>query len=260
MRETLTSIYATAQDRDITFLAAGFAYYAFVSLIPLVILAIVVGSIVGGEDLAERLVTSAGDLMPAAGDELLTDVLTTESGRTEATVVALGVAAWGAIKVFRGLSTAFDTVYASASDDSIVEQVVDGLVAVLAVAAALALMIALGVAIGFLSGQVPFAGLLSWVALLAGLFLAFLPIYYRLPPVPITVREALPGAALAAVGWVVLQVGFQIYAANAGQYEAYGAVGAVLVLVTWLYFAGILITLGAVVNVVLSGRTTGAAA
>ncbi|MFC4988332.1 YihY/virulence factor BrkB family protein [Saliphagus infecundisoli] len=258
MRETLTSIYATAQDRDITFLAAGFAYYAFVSLIPLVILAIVAGSIVGGEDLAERLVTSAGDLMPAAGDELLTDVLTTESGRAEATVVALAVAAWGAIKVFRGLSTAFDTVYASAADDSIVEQVVDGLIAVLAVAAALALMIALGVAIGFV--RIPFAGLLSWAVLLVGLFFAFLPIYYRLPPVPVTVREALPGAALAAVGWVVLQVGFQIYAANAGQYEAYGAVGAVLVLVTWLYFAGILITLGAVVNVVLSDRAINATA
>jgi len=45
----------------------------------------------------------------------------------------------------------------------------------------------------------------------------------------------------AAVGWTVLQIGFQLYASNAGQYEAYGAVGAVLLFVTWLYFAGIII-------------------
>jgi len=43
--ETLTTIYRTASDRDLTFLAAGFAYYAFVSLIPLILLALVVGSL-----------------------------------------------------------------------------------------------------------------------------------------------------------------------------------------------------------------------
>ena len=46
--ETATAIYRTASDRDLTFLAAGFAYYAFVSLIPLVLLALVVGSLLGG--------------------------------------------------------------------------------------------------------------------------------------------------------------------------------------------------------------------
>lgn len=251
-RETLTSVYRTAQDRDITFLAAGFAYYAFVSLIPLVLLALVIGSLLGGEELAQRLVESAGDLLPAAGDELVTDALTTEAGRAEATVVALVVAAWGALKVFRGLSQAFDDVYDAAVEDSLLEQVRQGIVVIFGIALALTLMVAMGVVLGILSGDIPFAGLLSWGVLILGLFLAFVPIYYMLPPIPVEVREILPGAVFAAVGWTVLQIGFQLYAANAAQYEAYGVVGAMLLFVTWLYFAGILILLGAVINVVLS--------
>ena len=251
-RETLTSIYRTVQDRDITFLAAGFAYYAFVSLIPLVLLALVVGSLLGGEALAARIVEAAGDFMPAAGDELLTDALTTEAGRAEATVVALAVAAWGGLKVFRGLSQAFDTVYDKVEEDSLLEQVKQGLAVIAVIALALTLMIVMGVVLGFLAGEIPFVGLLSWVVLIGGLFVVFVPLYYLLPPIPVSLREIIPGAAFAAVGWTVLQVGFQLYAANAAQFESYGVLGAVLLFVTWLYFAGILILLGAVINVVLS--------
>ncbi|MFC4542207.1 YihY/virulence factor BrkB family protein [Halosolutus amylolyticus] len=250
--ETLTAIYRTASDRDITFLAAGFAYYAFVSLIPMVLLALVVGSLLGGEATAERLVVVAGDFLPPAGQELVTDALTTESGRTEATVVALLVSSWGALKVFRGLSLAFDKVYDEVAEDSLVDEIRDGLAVIVAGAGALVLMVVLGTIIGFAADTIPFAGALSWLTLLVGLVLVFLPIYYVLPPIPVAVSEILPGAFFAAVGWTILQAGFQLYAANAGQYAAYGAVGVVLLFVTWLYFAGILILLGAVINVVLS--------
>jgi membrane protein len=250
--ETATAIYRTASDRDLTFLAAGFAYYAFVSLIPLVLLALVVGSLVGGEAAAQRLITVAGDFLPAAGEQLVTDALTTESGRAEATVVALVVAAWGGLKVFRGLSLAFDMVYDEVAEDTLVDQIRDGLTVIVAGAGALALMLGIGAALRIVADTVPFADLLGWLTLLLGLVLVFVPIYYVLPPVPVAPTEILPGAVFAAVGWTVLQFGFQLYAANAGQYAAYGAVGAVLLFVTWLYFAGIIILVGAVLNVVRS--------
>jgi membrane protein len=85
------------------------------------------------------------------------------------------------------------------------------------------------------------------------LTLAFLPMYFVLPPVDVTLGEVLPGAAVAAVGWVLLQVAFRIYAANAGQFEGYGLIGGVLLFVTWLYFASIVVLLGAAVNAVRGG-------
>ncbi|RQG96942.1 YihY/virulence factor BrkB family protein [Natrarchaeobius oligotrophus] len=248
----LFAIYRTASDRDVTFLAAGFAYYAFVSLVPMVLLALVVGSLLGGEAVAQRLILVAGDFLPEAGEDLVVEALTTEAGRTEATVVALGVAAWGALKVFRGLSRAFDVVYDEVAEESFLEEVVNGLVVILTGTGALALMIGLGTVLGLVAGVVPFAWTLSWLALFVGLVLVFVPIYYVLPPISVDLREVLPGAVFTAVGWTILQAGFQLYAANAGRYQAYGAVGVVLLFVTWLYFAGIIILLGAVVNVVRS--------
>ncbi|WP_255167680.1 YihY/virulence factor BrkB family protein [Natrononativus amylolyticus] len=249
---TTASVVRTARDRNVSFLAAGFAYYAFVSLIPLVLLALVVGSILGGEQVAQRLVLVAGDFLPEAGEDLVTEALMTESGRAEATVVALAVSAWGALKVFRGLSLAFDTVYDAADEDSLLEQIRDGVAVILAAAGALSLMVVLGAVLGLVADAIPFGGLLGWGVLLLGLFLVFLPIYYVLPPVAVEFVEIVPGAAFAAIGWTVLQVGFQLYTAHAGQYEAYGAVGVVILFVTWLYFAGMLLLVGAVINVVLS--------
>lgn len=72
-----------------------------------------------------------------------------------------------------------------------------------------------------------------------------------LPPVDASIREVLPGVAVAAGGWVLLQIGFQLYATTASRYGAYGMIGAALLFVTWLYFASIVVLLGGAVNAVL---------
>lgn len=99
--------------------------------------------------------------------------------------------------------------------------------------------------------DIPFVNLLGAVVLIVVLVLAFLPIYYVLPPVDVSLREVLPGASIAAVGWVLLQFGFRFYAAHASEYAVYGIIGSALLFVTWLYFASIIVLLGVALNVVL---------
>jgi membrane protein len=107
---------------------------------------------------------------------------------------------------------------------------------------------------GALAALIPAAwDLLGLGLLLVGLTGVFLPLYYYLPDAGLDVRDALPGAVLAAVGWVLLQAGFQVYAANAPQFRLYGVIGGVLLLVTWFYIAAILLLVGAAVNHVLAG-------
>ncbi|SDQ87213.1 YihY/virulence factor BrkB family protein [Natronobacterium texcoconense] len=252
IRETLTSVYRTASEREITFLAASFAYYAFVSLIPIVLLALVVGSLLGGQDAAEQLVLVAGDFFPEAGEELLVEALETEAGRTEATVVALAVGLWGVLKVFRGLSLAFEAIYNDVGEVTLLEEARNGVIVIVAGVGAVALMIVVGAALRLAENTIPFAGTISWITLFLGLVFVFVPVYYVLPPITVTAREILPGVIFTAIGWSILQAGFQLYTTFAGRYQAYGAVGAVLLFVTWLYFAGIIILAGAVLNVVWS--------
>ncbi|MDZ7730304.1 MAG: YihY/virulence factor BrkB family protein [Natrialbaceae archaeon] len=239
-RKTVVSLYRTASDRDISDLAAGFAYDAFVSLIPLVLLGMVVSSLIGGQELAAAVAEQFGEVLPASGQRLLVESLSGETGRIEATVIAILVATWGSLRVFRGLSRAFNRIYGESGTAPIAEQVVGGITVMGGILGAMILMLVSGVVIGLLPAFVPSARRLGWIILIGGLFVAFLPMYYVLPPVDVSVREILPGAITTTLGWTALQWGFQFYAAVAGQYEAYGLVGAVLLFVTWLYFAGMI--------------------
>ena len=55
------------------------------------------------------------------------------------------------------------------------------------------------------------------------------------------------------MGWTALATGFSLYAAVAGGFQLYGVIGGVLLLVTWFYFAGNVLLVGAVLNAVLAG-------
>jgi len=250
------------KSEQVTFLAAGIAYYAFVSMLPALLLLLAVASAVGGDDLATRAVESFGDALSPVGQDLLRETLLSASGRAPATLVGLPVLAWGTLKVFRGLAVAFGRIYRTESNPTFVEQVRDaatalgavglGLAVLVAVGLGLAVLVAVGTAIGV--ADVAYAGIVGTLVLGVVLTVVFLPLYYVFPSVAVSARSVLPGTALAAVGWTVLGTGFRLYAASADQFALYGFVGAVLLLVTWLYVGSIVLLAGATLNAVLADR------
>jgi YihY family inner membrane protein len=257
VRVTRQTVRGVRDDR-ITFIAASLAYYAFVSLVPLMLLAVVAASLFGGEELALALANSAAEAFGPQAGNLVQETLRNTAGQAGAGVVGTAVLLWSGLKLFRGMDVAFSTVYGSPLPDSIVEQVRDGVVTLGAVGVGIVVTVAVGVALAILDPDlvvfgVDFAGLVGTLLLVGGLVAAFLPLYYFLPG-EIEVREAVPGALFAAVGWTLLETGFRIYAAGAGSYDGYGVLGAVLLLVTFLYFGGLILLVGVVLNAVLAGR------
>ncbi|MDT3434049.1 YihY/virulence factor BrkB family protein [Haloarcula sp. 1CSR25-25] len=243
-------VVRTVREEEVSFLAAGIAYYMFVSLLPLLLLTLVVGTLVGGEAFANSIVAAAGDVLSPTASTLLEDALTSGAGRGGATVLGVGVTLWSALKVFRGLDAAFGRVYGTDGPDSIVGELVDGLAALGGIGIAL---VGLGVigALGTVLGvQVALGGL----ALVPVLAVAFLPLYYLFPDQEMTIRDAVPGAVFAGLGWTLLGTGFNVYASQADTYQVYGVIGGVLLLVTWFYFAGQVLLVGAAVNAALADR------
>lgn len=244
-----------ARDRNITMLAASFAYYAFVSIIPLLTLVVVLGSFLGGEAFVQFVVARVESLLSQSGARIVRRALTAGTGRAGAGIVSFVFLLWSALKVFRGLDIAFAELYEAGEDPSLTDQIRDGLVVIAAIVVGVALMVAIGVLLGLESlVSIPFLNVLGGLALLVGLTVVFLPLYYFLPPIQMTARGALPGAVIAAVSWLVMQYLFQAYLSGSSKYQAYGVLGAVLLFVTYLYFAGIVILLGATVNYVLGRR------
>jgi YihY family inner membrane protein len=254
---TIRAVVRGVQSDRITFIAASLAYYAFISLMPLLLLALVAASTLGGPGLAGRVVASATRTFGAEAGGLVEDALTNASGRGGATVVGFAVLVWSGLKLFRGLDVAFSTVYGTAGGETFLDTVRDGAVALVAVGVGVAATVVVGTLTARLDwfvGSVDFANVVGSVILLVGLTATFLPLYYIFPDRRISVREAVPGAALAAVGWTALQTGFRVYTVVAGGYRAYGVFGGVLLLLTFLYFGGMVLLVGAVVNATLADR------
>lgn len=240
------------QARQLPFLAAAIAYYAFLSVVPLLIVALAVATAVAGEALAADLIESLDQFLTPEAAELLESTLVEAPGRGSVTLVGVVVLAWGSLRVFRGLDIAFSQAYGTKVHKPLPEQIRDALLVVLAVGIA----IAATAAGSFLLSLAPvgLAALGSSVGLLVVLPVVFFPLYYVFPAEDVTVREAVPGAVFAGVSWTLLGTIFGIYASQAGSFQLYGVLGGVLLLLVWFYFAGLVLVVGAVLNALMAGR------
>lgn len=65
-------------------------------------------------------------------------------------------------------------------------------------------------------------------------------------------RSIWPGVLLSMCGWVVVSLLFSLYVENAGRYSLiYGSIGAIIVLLLWLYLAASMMLIGAEFNYIL---------
>lgn len=65
----------------------------------------------------------------------------------------------------------------------------------------------------------------------------------------------MPGAVVATLGWLITSLGFSYYVNNFANYSRfYGSLGAIIILLTWLYLSSMIVLIGGEVNAILSKR------
>jgi membrane protein len=90
---------------------------------------------------------------------------------------------------------------------------------------------------------------LRWPVIVGLLILAMALVYYVAPDVEQQWHWITPGSVVAVVGWLLASLGFSYYVNNFGSYNAtYGSIGAVIVLLTWMYVSGFLVLVGGEIN------------
>lgn len=88
-----------------------------------------------------------------------------------------------------------------------------------------------------------------WIVIAFCLIVALASLYYFAPDVQQQWRWITPGSVCAVVGWILASLGFSYYVNNFGSYNTtYGSIGAVIVLLTWLYVTGFFILMGGEIN------------
>lgn len=94
--------------------------------------------------------------------------------------------------------------------------------------------------------------ILRWVIVIIAMLLGFAIIYYFAPNVKQKFKFITPGSLFGSTLLILASLGFTAYTRNFADYSAtYGSIGAVIVLMLWLYMAGLVILIGSVINVLL---------
>jgi membrane protein len=238
--------------------AGSMAYFAVLSLFQLLVLGIVLGTFILGEGEARRFVIEQVQGGTPLDPATVTGVIdATIDSRGGLTVISFGFLLWSALGIFSALSTGIGRVFENAPArpflmDKLVGLLLMGLTGALAVAS-LVIGLVTGVlqsAASDLMGDVPGGETAVWlVGLLAPLvliFLAFWVVYRVVPNRPVSWGEVLPGAVVAAVLWTALRFGFTWYATSVANYEsAFGPLSTGVTLLVFLYFASVIVLLGA---------------
>ena len=243
---------------DASHMAAGVAYYAILSLFPLLVGLIAAFSLfLGTADLREELTEFFGDNLPGTTGEdgVLEenlDAITSQRGAIGLlSVLGLfwaGSAVFGAISkaVNRAWDIHTDRPFYIAKTRQLVMAVGVGILFLLSVSATTALQI-----LGSLVDQVSFlenAAVNLGTRLLPILFTLaiFLAIYKFMPNTKTYWRYVWPGALLAAVLFELAKSIFVLYLDSFANYElVYGQVGSIIALLAWIYISAFILILGA---------------
>ena len=238
--------------------AGSMAYFAVISIFQLLVLAVVVGSYVIGEGEARDFVienVQAGTPLDAETIGGVIDAVIESRGAMS--IISIGFLAWSALGLFSALSNGISRAFENAPKrpflkDKLIGLLLMGTTGVLAVAS-----VVIGIVTGILQraaedvlADLPGGGTVVWlIGLLAPLlliFAAFWVIYRVVPNRPVGWGEVLPGAIVAAVLWTVLRFGFTWYATGIANYDsAFGPISTGITLLVFLYFASIIILMGA---------------
>jgi membrane protein len=248
-----------------THLAAMIAYFALLSFLPLVFIALALLAIGGRPDESSYLVTELQTLFPASSvDQIVNAVDAVQRNWRTLGLIGAVTLAWSSLSLFSVLESAFNIVYARPNRPFLHGKAL----AVVYMGSAL-LVLFLGLTIGtigrlllerYASGVISNA-VVAWVlSLLVSTTAAFAfcaSAYHRLTNLPLTWREVFPGAVVAAIA---LQTTFQalpLFLRFTREVVALQALGTGALLLVWLYVMANVIVFGAEVNWWLArGRRT----
>jgi len=246
-------------------LSAGLAYYAAVSLAPMLVILMGVISLVFGQEAARRhLLEQVCDQIGPQGAKVVEDLLQHIADQRHGgvvTVIGLAVVLFGASGVFLDLRDSLNMIWkatpaAPGNWKTAIKIRLTGFAMVLATGFCLTVMVAIG-AVATAAGKYveQWKSYLVWVVKLVDPIvsvtlatLLFALIYRFVPDKKIPWPHALTGAFTTAVLFVAGKLAIGLYIGKTGVGSAYGAAGSLIALLVWIYYSSQVFLLGAILT------------
>lgn len=236
-------------------LAASITLQAFISLFPLLLVAIAIVGFVSAEgiDIAASVASGLG-LQGEAAQAITDAVAAAEDSRKAASIVGLAGLAWAGLGLVDAVKHGFNQVWQVRP-----RGMKDRLVGAAWLGGA-AVIMALGAGATALVGLLP--GYLAPLGTVLGLGVNFCLWIWTAKLVPnrdVGWRVLIPGAILGAVGLEALKLigGFYVPRLVANSSALYGSIGVIFAVLAWLYLLARLAMYTAVLDVVLHEKSDG---
>lgn len=254
--------WAEAKVDQVPLLAAGVAFYSFLSLFPAMIAAVTIYGLVADPATVARQTEQLSKALPSDAASLITGQMEAIASQPQQSlglglIIALALALWSASGGVGNIMTAVNLAYDEEETRGFIKRkalallftlggIVFVVVAVTLIAVAPVVLDAV-----FPEGALRvFLNALRWVGLLVAVAIA-LAVLYRFAPDRDNPRFSWVsvGAAVATVIWLLASLGFSLYVDNFGSYgKTYGALAGVAILMLWLWLTAFIVLLGAEIN------------
>lgn len=251
-------------------LSAALAYYAMFSIGPLLVIAVgLAGLAFGNESVRGQLEEQLRAMLGPNSARTIESMMNARQSASVLTTVVGGVALLlGASGVFAQLQDALNTIWDVKAKPGkglwpLIRQRFLSLTMVLGIGFLLLISLAvttfLSAVMGSLGSRLPIpealAHALNFVVSFGIVSLLFAMMFKFLPDVKVPFRKVWIGALVTALLFTIGKFGLSLYLGRESTSSAYGAAGSVIVILMWVYYASVILLLGAEFTQVWAKRT-----
>ena len=247
-------------------LSAQLSYFFLLSLFPFLIFLI---TLIGYLPISqEEVLNTIEEFAPGESMQLINTTLDQILNERNGKLLSFGIIAtlWSASNGINAIVRAFNKAYDVSESRSFF--VARGMAILMTIAMVFVIIVALllpvfgkeiGIFIfsnfGFSAEFLTVLNTLRWLVSGVILFIVFTALYFVAPNKRLHIKDGLPGAFAATLGWMGVSLAFSYYVGNFANYSAtYGSIGGIIVLMIWFYLTGMIIILGGELNAMLYKR------
>jgi membrane protein len=262
-------VWSESSRDNLSLVAAGCAFYALFAIFPTLSALISLYAIVADPIRVEQQFGLLSSMLPGQASDLLTEQIrrlseTSTQALGWGLILSVAVALWSANAGTQAMFAALNIAYEEPERRNLVRYYLSaftftliGMLTGLVMLFAIAYVPILFATVGFSSLFEALVRIGRW-PFLAILLLTLLAVLYRYGPCRRNAKWhwVSVGSLFATAVWLLASAAFSLYVSNFANYDrTYGSIGAVIVLLFWLYLSFFIVLVGAEINAELELQT-----